>query len=245
MSYLNQLVSVNSDEKTFIKTFINQLTAADSRITCDTDIDAQFASTSNTPSFTVNFGTNSKIVFTRSGNLTSSSNYYVAKVYINGNNILSKNLIFVSSACAYTGVTARSWKLFVFANPSTLYIGIGSLGNIWLTSIQLSAMAITDGSFSATACADNYKVILSNFYGTDNDHKNLVYIFHNRMSYLGNDGKIEIIKNKALLLPKENNSSKFLTFDGLYDCSYISPSERYKIDKTDYVALHGFTIMPI
>lgn len=245
MSYLNQLVSVNSDEKTFIKTFVQQLTAADSRITCDTDIDTQFASTSNTPTFTVNFGTNSKIVFTRSYNLTNLSNYYIAKAYINGNNILTKNLIFASSACSYTSVTARAWQLFVFANPSTLYISIGNLDNIWLNSIQLSTMAITDGSFSATACADNYKVSLSDFYGTDNEHKNLIYKFYDRMKYLNNDGKIEVIKNKILITSKDNVSGKFMAFDGLCDCSNISASERYKIDKTDYVAISGYTLMPV
>lgn len=43
MSYVNKIISINGTEKDFIKAFANELTSADNRITCETDIDAEFA----------------------------------------------------------------------------------------------------------------------------------------------------------------------------------------------------------
>ena len=58
MSYVNKSVSINGTEKDFIKAFANELTLADSRITCETDIDAEFANEDSSHIITIIFDVN-------------------------------------------------------------------------------------------------------------------------------------------------------------------------------------------
>ena len=55
MSYINKSVSINGTEKDFIKAFANELTSADRRITCETDIDAEFANEDSSHIITIIF----------------------------------------------------------------------------------------------------------------------------------------------------------------------------------------------
>ena len=58
MSYVNKTVSINGTEKDFIKAFANELTLVDSRITCETDIDAEFANEDSSHIITIIFDVN-------------------------------------------------------------------------------------------------------------------------------------------------------------------------------------------
>ena len=58
MSYINKSVSINGTEKDFIKAFANELTSADNRITCETDIDAEFANEDSSHIITIIFNVN-------------------------------------------------------------------------------------------------------------------------------------------------------------------------------------------
>ena len=58
MSYINKSVSINGTEKDFIKAFANELTSADGRITCETDIDAEFANEDSSHIITIIFDVN-------------------------------------------------------------------------------------------------------------------------------------------------------------------------------------------
>ena len=58
MSYVNKIISINGTEKDFIKAFANELTSADNRITCETDIDAEFANEDSSHIITIIFDVN-------------------------------------------------------------------------------------------------------------------------------------------------------------------------------------------
>lgn len=240
MSYVNKTVSVNSDEKTFIKTFVQQLMQADSRITCDTDIDEQF-SHSGYPTFTVNLGTNSRIVFKRSeGIFNVDASYYNVAVIINGTQT-NVQLVYSSTATRFGVVTTRTWKFTVVANESAVYIAFGDYNTNIPDSAKFSVMSISDGEFSATAFAAGASSLGSTFYCTDNANKNLAVKFTDRLNYKVDDGSVEIIKNKALL----NGKVKFFDFAGLYDCSNMPQFLQLEIDGVKYLTIGTNTLMPI
>ncbi|MDD6489580.1 MAG: hypothetical protein PUG48_07190 [Clostridia bacterium] len=240
MSYTKKTISVSSDEKTFVRTFIEELTATDSRISCDTDIDAQFSDTSKAPQFTVNFGTNSKIVFTRNAALTSGSSTYIVRTFIN-NNQMSVSISFSSSNNSHTTIAVRTWKFIVAANENSLYIALGNQNSVMPGSAQISVVSISDGEFSAASMAQNASAISSKFYGTDTDNQNNAYEFANRLNYEATDGNIEIIRNKALL--DSTKITKIRSFDGLCDCSTVTQYSLLKVGKETFYALNSNTVI--
>ncbi|MDD6488553.1 MAG: hypothetical protein PUG48_01890 [Clostridia bacterium] len=242
MSYVNTIISLSSDEKTFVKTFIEQLTAADSKITCDTDIDEQFSDTKNTPEFTVNFGTNCKIIFTRNGVLSTAAANYKIVVKINDTqygNVFS--IGYSQTALAQTAVAVRVWKFIVAANESSVYIALGSYSNTMPNSASLSFISIAESGFSAATVTTNAAAVSSNFYGTNTGNIGNTYNFANRLLYNADDGKTEIIKNKALL----NDTNKVMEISGLYDCSNMPVYTYVEIDGSKYFTLSANTLMPV
>ncbi|MDY2782408.1 MAG: hypothetical protein SOT80_03270, partial [Candidatus Pseudoruminococcus sp.] len=58
MSYINKSISIYGTEKDFIKAVVDELTSADSRIVCETDIDTEFANDDTSHKVTVIFNVN-------------------------------------------------------------------------------------------------------------------------------------------------------------------------------------------
>ena len=72
MSYIEKSISMYSTELQFLQAFINAITAADSRITCTTnDLETQFETETNTPTFTLSVDGIYTITFTRNEVLSS------------------------------------------------------------------------------------------------------------------------------------------------------------------------------
>lgn len=242
MSYVNKTVSVNSDEKTFIKTFVQQLMQADSRITCDTNvIDEQF-SHSGYPTFTVNLGTNSRIVFTRSeGIFNVAASYYNVAVIINGTQT-NFRLVYSSTATRFDVVTTRTWKFTVVANESAVYIAFGNYNSPMPKDAWFSVMSVWSGDLSASTCTNSANALSSNFYCTDNANQNLIVKFTDRLNYKVDDGSVEIIKNKALL---DSDGNKIADCNALYDCSNMPQFLQLEIDGAKYLTIGTNTLMPI
>lgn len=85
MSYINKSVSINGTEKDFIKAFANELTSADNRITCETDIDAEFANEDSSHIITVIFDVNNcyKIKLIRAVAINRATSQYNIQTVIN------------------------------------------------------------------------------------------------------------------------------------------------------------------
>lgn len=242
MSYTKQTVTVTGNEKVFIKTFIEQLKQADSRITCDTDIDAQFSSNAKTPSFTVNFAPNSRMVFTRAYDLNSTSNTYYLKLIINSIET-TVNLCFFASEEVWTKVITRTFRFAVAANENVIYIALGGHNITVPTSAQLSVMSISDGEFSATGFSKSANPLGSEFYCTDSINQNIVVKFTDRLNYESDSGIVEIIKNKALL--DSSKTTKIRAFSGLYDSSTVTAFSFLRIDNDSYYAISNHALIKI
>ena len=245
MGYINKSVSVNSDEKTFIKTFVEQLTSSDSRITCDTNIDEQFADTTNTPVITFNIANSGgcKIQFIRKTALSTTEYIYFCDFYINSikystvDGIRFSEILFVGS-----DITRRTLKFTVVSNEKVLYIAFGNYDASMPNSAKASFMCIADGNLTAATVNSDANAVSGNFTVTSQINNGLLYSFATRIGYSIANDKLEIIKNKSLL---DGNGSKILTFDGLYDCSTMPQFVNFNIDTSNYFSIGTHTIMPI
>lgn len=245
MGYINKSVSVNSDEKTFIKTFVEQLTSSDSRITCDTDIDEQFAGTENTPVITLNIANSGgcKIQFIRRNNLSISNSIYFCDFYINGiKYAVNGDLEYLSTSIMADIIAVRTLKFTVVSNDKVLYIAFGNYNTSMPNSAKASFMCIADGNLTAAAVNSNANAVSGNFTVTSQLNNGLLYSFATRIGYSIANGKLEIIKNKSLL---DSDGSKILTFDGLYDCSTMPQFVNFNIGTSNYFSIGTHTLMPI
>lgn len=245
MGYINKSVSVNSDEKTFIKTFVEQLTSSDSRITCDTDIDEQFADTTNTPVITFNIANSGgcKIQFIRKTDLFTREYIYFCDFYINSikysitDGIKFSEFLFVGS-----DIARRTLKFTVVSNEKVLYIAFGNYDTSMPNSAKASFMCIADGNLTAATVNSDANAVSGNFTVTSQTNNGLSYNFADRVQYTLANSKIEIIKNKSLL---DSGGSKILTFDGLYDCSTMPQFVNFNIGTSNYFSIGTHTLMPI
>lgn len=234
MSYINKTVSLNSDEKTFIKAFVKELTSADSRITCDDDIDEAFKD--SYVQFEVNFGENFHVTFGRNDGYA-----YFADVYINGNkNVIDGGLQYSESGISRDIVAMRTWKLIVVSNEKSIYVMFGNYNSTMPESPKFSIMGLLDGSFSAATFATDTDILSSDIIGTSTGNEGSTYKFADRLNYGVADGSVEIIKDKALL----NDTSKFIDFAGLYDCTTMPSTLNVTIDDKRYYTLNNHTLMP-
>ena len=248
MSYIKCTVSTNSDEQTFIKTFIKKLTESDSRITCDTDIDGQFYDTqysSSTPTIEINFGINSKIVLTRTSSLRTAVNGYNIKSCINSTE-REVMLYFSETGTGYNEAVERTWQFRVIANENTLYLAFADFDKDF-SNTKLSVMNISDSDFSVSSYGskteDGTDASTNVLYYTDGSNQNLALNFADRLTYEASEGKVEIIKNKALL--DKTKKTKIREFLGLYDCSTVPSNSFLRIDNENYYALSSYTLMPL
>ena len=118
MSYVNKTVSINGTEKDFIKAFANELTSADNRITCETDIDAEFANEDSSHIITIIFDVNNcyKIKLIRAVAINKSTYQYNIQTVINNVDKSSAGLFFSSAMKFVTDIATRTIKNFAQSN---------------------------------------------------------------------------------------------------------------------------------
>ena len=109
MSYYNKTVSIYGTELQFVQKLIEEITSADSRITCTTDdIEEQFADASATPTFSFSFAGWDTITFTRNGS-DSASDYLISSTT---NTSAYSSISFISPSTARTSTATSSQQVF-------------------------------------------------------------------------------------------------------------------------------------
>ena len=148
MSYTQRVVSVNSTELAFLQAFIAAITAADSRITCTTnDLETQFASMSNKPTFTLSVDGAYTVIFTRGAALSSAWTCYNVT---SSHNALSQQFSFAGSGLSYSATELRTWKFTVAANSGVLSIYLISV-NESILAPKITFLSVRNGSTTMTS----------------------------------------------------------------------------------------------
>lgn len=242
MSYKKRAVCTKTDEKTFIKTFISEITAADERITClnsMADIDEQFSHTASIPSFTLSIDGQCQITFTRLVELSFNSNTYNVSMpsYIN-----TVNMNFSTGSYNYQAIDVRTFQFAVAANDNILCLYIGSYNN---NPLEISVVCVDDGIKAYSGVYSiNGSVRAINKKFTKSDSTSVFKA--DRLNYIydqDNNTNVELIKSKVFLT--DNTTLREASLNSIYDISTVPAEIVINIGGKSYFTLDSHTVMEV
>lgn len=242
MAYYNKTISVYGTELQFVQALIAAITEADSRITCTTtDIEAQYAATSGTPSFTFSVDGDYTIVFTRDG--YSTSNYFKVSVPVFNDNY-NKDITYSSSGSYKHATAMRTVNLSIITNSEDVYFRIAPYnGNVVQTGLKLLS-AKSGGNVIVGRGVDATNIMTTVFIAADGS--NQTYTTINRIPYtyapVGSAG-VEVIQNKVFL--ENTSTNRAFTFSKLWDVSTVAADYQVVIGSDTFYAINAHTLMKI
>ena len=244
MSYVNKTVSINGTEKDFIKAFANELTSADSRITCETDIDAEFANEDSSHIITIIFDVSNcyKIKLIRAVAINRATYQYNIQTVINNVDKSSANLYFLGTTKPVTDIATRTFNFMLISNDNTVVMLFGDYNKVLPTSNNSSLMSYHEQNFNIVAYSNSVDMIASNseFIRTDENHKGEIYKKINRLLY-SRDEDVEIIESKPLV----QNNIAVHDMKNVYDCSNVTAGNILLIDNNRFFAIGSKTLIKI
>ena len=242
MSYVNKIISINGTEKDFIKAFANELTSADNRITCETDIDAEFANEDSSHIITIIFDVNNcyKVKLIRAVAINRATSQYNIQTVVNNVDKSSAGLLFLGATKFVTDIATRTFNFMLISNDNTVVMLFSdhnqSLPNVY----KYNLMSYHEQNFNIVAYSNSINTIASKseFIRTDENHKGEIYKTTNRLLY-SRDENVEIIESKLLL----QNSSAVYDMKNVYDCSNVTAGSILIIDSNKYFAVDSNTLI--
>ena len=242
MSYVNKIISINGTEKDFIKAFANELTSADNKITCETDIDAEFANEDSSHIITIIFDVNNcyKIKLIRAVAINKSTYQYNIQTVINNVDKSSAGLFFSSAMKFVTDIATRTFNFMLISNDNTVVMLFSGYNGVLPATNNSSLMSYHEQNFNIVAYSNSINTIASKaeFIRTDENHKGEIYKTTNRLLY-SRDENVEIIESKPLL----QNSSAVYDMKNVYDCSNVTAGSILIIDSNKYFAVDSNTLI--
>ena len=242
MSYVNKIISINGTEKDFIKAFANELTLADSRITCETDIDAEFANEDSSHIITIIFDVSNcyKIKLIRAVAINRATYQYNIQTVINNVDKSSANLYFLGTTKPATDIATRTFNFMLISNDSTVVMLFGDYNQSLPNVYKYNLMSYHEQDFNVIAYSNSINTIASKseFIRTDENHKGEIYKITNRLLY-SRDENVEIIESKPLV----QNSSAVYDMKNVYDCSNVTSGSILIIDSNKYFAVDSNTLI--
>lgn len=243
MSYVNKTVSINGTEIDFIKAFANELTLADSRITCETDIDAEFTNEDSSHSITIIFNVNNcyKLKLVR-GYATGTCDRYKMNRVVNNIEYATTDLMYSASYTNSTDVSTRTLNFMLISNDNAIAILFGSYNQILPATYSYSVMSYHEQNFNIAACSNSSNTIASKseFIRTDENHQGETYKITNRLSY-SRDEDVEIIESKPLM----QNNVAVHDMKNVYDCSNVLAGNILSFEDNRYFSIDSNTLIKI
>ena len=242
MSYVNKIISINGTEKDFIKAFANELTSADNRITCETDIDAEFANEDSSHIITIIFNVNNcyKIKLIRAVAINRATSQYNIQTVINNVDKSSAGLLFLGATKFVTDIATRTFNFMLISNDNTVVMLFSDHNQSLPNAYKYNLMSYHEQNFNIVAYSNSINTIASKseFIRTDEKHKGEIYKTTNRLLY-SRDENVEIIESKPLV----QNSSAVYDMKNVYDCSNVTAGSILIIDSNKYFAVDSNTLI--
>lgn len=242
MSYINKSVSINGTEKDFIKAFANELTSADSRITCETDIDAEFANEDSSHIITIIFDVNNcyKIKLIRAVAINRATYQYNIQTVVNNVDKSSAGLLFLGATKFVTDIATRTFNFMLISNDNTVVMLFSDHNQSLPNAYKYNLMSYHEQNFNIVAYSNSINTIASKseFIRTDENHKGEIYKTTNRLLY-SRDENVEIIESKPLL----QNNIVVHDMKSVYDCSNVTSGSILIIDSNKYFAIDSNTLI--
>ena len=244
MSYVNKIISINGTEKDFIKAFANELTLADSRITCETDIDAEFANEDSSHIITIIFNVNNcyKIKLIRAVAINRATSQYNIQTVINNVDKSSAGLLFLGATKFVTDIATRTFNFMLISNDNTVVMLFSDHNQSLPNAYKYNLMSYHEQNFNIVAYSNSINTIASKseFIRTDENHKGEIYKTTNRLLY-SRDENVEIIESKPLV----QNNIVVHDMKSVYDCSNVLAGNILIIDSNKYFAIDSNTLIKI
>ena len=242
MSYVNKIISINGTEKDFIKAFANELTSADSRITCETDIDAEFANEDSSHIITIIFDVSNcyKIKLIRAVAINRATYQYNIQTVVNNVDKSSANLYFLGTTKPVTDITTRTFNFMLISNDNTVVMLFSDHNQSLPNAYKYNLMSYHEQNFNIVAYSNSINTIASKseFIRTDEKHKGEIYKTTNRLLY-SRDENVEIIESKPLV----QNNIAVHDMKSVYDCSNVTAGSILIIDSNKYFAIDSNTLI--
>ena len=242
MSYINKSVSINGTEKDFIKAFANELTSADNRITCETDIDAEFANEDSSHIITIIFDVSNcyKIKLIRAVAINRATYQYNIQTVVNNVDKSSASLYFLSTMKTVTDIATRTFNFMLISNDNAIAILFGGYNRTLPNTYDYNLISYHEQDFNIIACGTNTIASKSEFIRTDENHKGEIYKTTNRL-LSSRDENVEIIESKPLV----QNNIVVHDMKSVYDCSNVLAGNILIIDSNKYFAIDSNTLIKI
>lgn len=242
MSYVNKTVSINGTEKDFIKAFANELTSADSRITCETDIDAEFANEDSSHIITIIFDVNNcyKIKLIRAVAINRATYQYNIQTVVNNVDKSSASLYFLSTMKTVTDIATRTFNFMLISNDNAIAILFGGYNRTLPNTYDYNVMSYHEQDFNVIAYNLNSIASKSEFIRTDENHQGETYKITNRLLY-SRDEDVEIIESKPLM---QNNNAVY-DMKNVYDCSNVLAGNILSFEDNRYFSIDSNTLIKI
>ena len=240
MSYVNKTVSINGTEKDFIKAFANELTSADSRITCETDIDAEFANEDSSHIITIIFDVSNcyKIKLIRAVAINRATYQYNIQTVVNNVDKSSANLYFLGTTKPVTDIATRTFNFMLISNDNTVVMLFGDYNQSLPNVYKYNLMSYHEQDFNVIAYNVNSIASKAEYIRTDENHQGETYKIINRLLY-SRDEDVEIIESKPLM---QNNNAVY-DMKNVYDCSNVTSGSILIIDSNKYFAVDSNTLI--
>ena len=244
MSYINKSVSINGTEKDFIKAFANELTSADSRITCETDIDAEFANEDSSHIITIIFDVNNcyKIKLIRAVAINRATYQYNIQTVVNNVDKSSANLYFLGTTKPVTDIATRIFNFMLISNDNTVVMLFGDYNQSLPNVYKYNLMSYHEQDFNVIAYSNSINTIASKseFIRTDENHQGETYKITNRLLY-SRDEDVEIIESKPLV----QNNIAVHDMKSVYDCSNVLAGNILSFEDNRYFSIDTNTLIKI
>ena len=244
MSYVNKTVSINGTEKDFIKAFANELTLADSRITCETDIDAEFANEDSSHIITIIFDVNNcyKVKLIRAVAINRATSQYNIQTVVNNVDKSSAGLLFLGATKFVTDIATRTFNFMLISNDNTVVMLFSDHNQSLPNAYKYNLMSYHEQDFNVIAYSNNINTIASKseFIRTDENHKGEIYKATNRLLY-SRDENVEIIESKPLM---QNNNAVY-DMKNVYDCSNVLAGSILSFGDNRYFSIDTNTLIKI
>lgn len=242
MSYVNKTVSINGTEKDFIKAFANELTSADSRITCETDIDAEFANEDSSHIITIIFDVNNcyKIKLIRAVAINRATYQYNIQTVVNNVDKSSASLYFLSTMKTVTDIATRTFNFMLISNDNAIAILFGGYNRTLPNTYDYNVMSYHEQDFNVIAYNLNSIASKAEYIRTDENHQGETYKITNRLLY-SRDEDVEIIESKPLM---QNNNAVY-DMKNVYDCSNVLAGNILSFEDNRYFSIDTNTLIKI
>ena len=242
MSYVNKIISINGTEKDFIKAFANELTSADNRITCETDIDAEFANEDSSHIITIIFDVNNcyKVKLIRAVAINRATSQYNIQTVVNNVDKSSASLYFLSTMKTVTDIATRTFNFMLISNDNAIAILFGGYNRTLPNTYDYNVMSYHEQDFNVIAYNLNSIASKAEYIRTDENHQGETYKITNRLLY-SRDEDVEIIESKPLV---QNNNAVY-DMKNVYDCSNVLAGNILSFEDNRYFSIDTNTLIKI